>query len=296
MSNCGAGGNTYTVTVDQNNNHRFRFSAHGHDVVGNPVGPDDGHVQHAAPVPGRVVHRRHGNLTVNAATSPPARRPRTSTSSGTRRSGPPAAKFTEDGVHATTSSTPAGTTTGRPSAFGPTASPAPSRPTLGTTGVGGDGSRARTGTVGRPRGWGPRPAVRPRPRQVVRFIFASVPRSGNFLGNGNADGEWRARGQAAAPAAGSSPWSRSRLARRTHSSTSSVPFLDNEIAIDPTTRWPESYPEDAVGAVTAQPAVGGMRAAGNTPIAESLPTSTWCGKVPAAPEVPLWTRSAASAA
>jgi hypothetical protein len=105
--------------------------------------------------------------------------------------------------------------------------------------------------------------------QLVRFTFSSVPRNGNFVGTTD-DGEWRTwAGNTTCGGyealVGLQPCTNNaQLALVT-------PFLEKEIRISAANRWPVGYAEDATtGAVTSQPTVGGMRAAGNTPIGESL--------------------------
>jgi hypothetical protein len=140
-------------------------------------------------------------------------------------------------------------------------------PLPGTTGVGGNGSsEAERPWVDLQRADANCALVAP--AQTVRFTFSSVPRNGDFVGTGD-DGEWRTWGgsttcggyEALVPLQACT--NNAQLALVT-------PFLEKEIRIGPN-RWPIGYTEDTVtGAVTAQPAVGGMRAAGNTPIGESL--------------------------
>jgi hypothetical protein len=112
--------------------------------------------------------------------------------------------------------------------------------------------------------------------QVVRFTFSSVPR-------GSADntyfpdaGEWRTWGGSTTCGGFESLVS---LQPCTNNAQFALiaPFLENEIRIDAGTHFPLGYAEAADGTITTQPSVGGMRAAGNTPIAESIADvrTTW---------------------
>ena len=293
MSNCGTGGNTYTVTVDQANSHRFRFTRVGTASWGIRwdlmTGAYDTLRQFLV-----AFSTDSGNLT--GATYVPASTPTTSidlkrdTSVGASNAG----KFTEDGVtyykmYARRFYN-GQTIRVRPDGVACSVTPVP-----GTTGVGGDGSAAgqepwvdlELGTTACGAGSG----------QVVRFKFGSVPRSGNFLGNGNADGEWRDWGNVPGRACGGFE-SLVPLQPCTQNSQFTLvsPLLDNELVIDPSSRWPRGYSENATGALVTQPQVGGMRAAGNTPIAQSLTDIDlmWQGPFPTPlppnyPAQPLWT-------
>ncbi|HET9316253.1 MAG TPA: hypothetical protein VFQ51_11735, partial [Vicinamibacteria bacterium] len=148
-------------------------------------------------------------------------------------------------------------------------------PIPGTQGVGGDGSAAgQEAWVDIERGTYPTDLMATgcaaaAPAQVVRFYFSSVPRSTNFLGNASADGEWRAW-----TGNGTCGGFESLVPLQPCTQNAQFglvsPFLQNEVTLDSITRWPVNYREDSVGTVLTQPAVGGMRSAGNTPIAESL--------------------------
>lgn len=150
----------------------------------------------------------------------------------------------------------------RPDGIACTISPLP-----GTTGAGGDGSSeaerpwlelvAVNGTCG---------AVVP--EQRVRFVFGAVPRGDNFVGTTD-DGDWRDWDSATCGGFHSLV----PLQPCTNNAQLSLvtPHLQKELPIDLSTHWPVGYTENATtGAITAQPAVGGMRAAGFTPIGESL--------------------------
>ncbi len=286
MSNCGTGGNTYTVTVDLNNttgvagppyltyNHRFRFQRASGSLtwlirwsqmtgtynplrlflVANGFNTDPpatfttaAYVPNSTPNTGIDLKR---DLTTNA------------TNGGKFSETLSGETFTHYKLYARRFFN------GQRVLVRPDGVACSVTPNAGTTGIGGDG----TGPGQEP--WvdierGTNTCTAATPAQVVRFHFSSVPRSTNFLGDGNADGEWRS-------------WSGNTtcggfeslvpLQPCTQNAQFELvsPFLDNEIEIDASSRWPVNYTEDGAGNVTSQPAVGGMRAAGNTPIAQSL--------------------------
>ena len=155
-------------------------------------------------------------------------------------------------------------------------------PALGTTGVGGDG------VVDPPPAnvWDRAPWVELRAAdascspaaggQAVKFTFTSVPRGpfgGEFAGVENVaeaqGGDWRSW-SAATTCGGFEGLLPLQDCRVNSQLTLFAPFLQNEIVIDPSTHWPVGYGENGAGGVTTQPAVGGMRAAGSTPIAQTL--------------------------
>jgi hypothetical protein len=140
-------------------------------------------------------------------------------------------------------------------------------PAIGTTGVGGDG----TTTGGAP--WvtlqlAAADCSAVTPVQEAKFGFSSVPRSGDFAGTAD-DGEWRTWGTGTTCGGfeGLVPLQDCRVQEQF---TLFAPFLQNEIPINPTTRWPVGYVEASDGSISTQPSVGGMRAGGNTPIAETI--------------------------
>ena len=105
--------------------------------------------------------------------------------------------------------------------------------------------------------------------QVAQFTFSSVPRA-------NADntyfpdaGEWRTWG-ASTTCGGFESLVDLRPCTDNSQFNLIAPFLDNEVLIDSSSHFPAGYVEAADGTITTQPNVGGMRAAGNTPIAESI--------------------------
>jgi hypothetical protein len=267
MSNCGTGGNTYTVTVDTANSHRFRFTR--------ATGTLSWSIRWSL-MTGTyntlrlfLVSTGTDSATQGSAAYVPASTPTTAidlkrdASVGATNAG----KFTENGVtfyklYARRFFN-GNTVRVRPDGVACSVNPLP-----GTTGVGGDGSAAGQ------EPWvdielGTATCTAASPAQVERFTFSSVPRSTNFLGDANADGEWRAW-----TGNGTCGGFESLVALQDCTQNAQfnliAPFLDNEIEIDRNTRWPVGYSENTVGTVTAQPAVGGMRAAGNTPIAQSL--------------------------
>jgi hypothetical protein len=150
-------------------------------------------------------------------------------------------------------------------------------PALGTTNVGGDG------TIPAPPGnpWDNAPWVELRAAdasctelatpQAVRFQFTSVPRGGNLAGS-TYDGEWRTWNAPSGPntCGGFEGLLALQDCRVQQQLVLFTPFLRPEIMIDPASRWPVGYVENAAGDVTTQPALGGMRAGGNTPIAETI--------------------------
>lgn len=107
------------------------------------------------------------------------------------------------------------------------------------------------------------------PAQTVRFTFSSVPRNGDFVGSTD-DGEWRTWG-GSTTCGGYEALVPLRPCTDNAQLALVSPFLEKEIRINAASRWPIGYTEDATtGAINTQPSVGGMRAAGNTPIGESL--------------------------
>ena len=142
-------------------------------------------------------------------------------------------------------------------------------PALGTPNVGGDGTTAANAP------W-------------VTLQLAAADCSARHAGAGgevrvlvrSACGELRRDGQRrrvedagarARPAAASRDCSRCRIARVQQQLTLFAPFLQNEIPIDPATRWPVGYAEDAPMAASPRSRPSGACAsAGNTPIAETI--------------------------
>ncbi|MET0553901.1 MAG: hypothetical protein ABW221_12735 [Vicinamibacteria bacterium] len=144
-------------------------------------------------------------------------------------------------------------------------------PAVGTTNVGGDGSAGAFPFTNAP--WVDLRAanaacVAITPAQTVRFSFSSVPRSGDFAGTDN-DGEWRTWGGGTTCGGFESLINLQACTVQAQLGLF-TPFLENEIRIDPSSRWPLGYTETATGGVNTQPTVGGMRAGGNTPIAETI--------------------------
>jgi hypothetical protein len=275
MSNCGTNGNTYTVTVAQNNAHRFSFTRVGSASWGIRWDLMTGTYNTLRTfLVGNGLTGSTGDMNVNTYTPGTNGNPTTAidlkrdASVSTTNGG----KFTE---------TVGGDTfvhyklyarrffNGQRILVRPDGVACSTTPDPGTTGIGGDG----TGLGQEP--WvdielGTTTCSGPAtPAQVVRFKFSSVPRSTNFLGNAAADGEWRTW-----TGNGTCGGFESLVPLQPCTQNAQFglvsPFLDDEIEIDAGTRWPVNYAEDAVGNVTSQPAVGGMRAAGNTPIAQSL--------------------------
>ena len=273
MSACGTGGNTYTVTVDQNNAHRFRFQRASGTLswgirwsqmtgtyntlrlflVANGLTADSANFTTAAYVPASTPINGI-DLKRDASVS--------TTNGGKYTETLDSGTFTHYKLYARRFYN-GQTVRVRPDGVACSVNPVP-----GTTGVGADGSapgqeawvdvEAGTTTCGA--------AATP---QVVRFFFSSVPRSTNFLGNAAADGEWRAWTGNGTCGGFESLVPLQPCVQNAQFGLVS-PFLDNEVELDATSRWPVNYREDAVGNILSQPAVGGMRAAGNTPIAESL--------------------------
>jgi hypothetical protein len=279
MSNCGTGGNTYAVSVDRANNHRFRFRRTGGNLSWG--------IRWSLMTGGYNTLRlflvnttTDSSTNLGAADYVPNSTPTTGidlkrdTSVSTTNGG----KFTE--------TIDAGTFThyklyarrfynGQTIRVRPDGVACDVTPVPGTTGVGGDGSApGQEAWIDVERGDYPTDLIdlgcpASATPQTVRFFFSSVPRSTNFLGTASADGEWRAW-----TGNGTCGGFESLVPLQPCTQNAQIalvnPFLDNEIELDATTRWPVSYTEDAVGNILSQPAVGGMRAAGNTPIAESL--------------------------
>lgn len=273
MSNCGTGGNTYTATVDQNNNHRFRFQRSGGTLAWTMRWSQMTGTYN----PLRLFLVANGLTADSASQGGTAYVPASTPINGIDLKRDASVSATTGGKF---SETLGGDTfthyklyarrffNGQRILVRPDGVACSVTPNAGTTGIGGDGS----GPGQEP--WvdierGTTTCTVATPAQVVRFHFSSVPRSTNFLGDANADGEWRT-------------WSGNTtcggfeslvpLQPCTQNAQFDLvsPFLDNEIEIDASSRWPVNYAEDATGNVTSQPAVGGMRAAGNTPIAQSL--------------------------
>lgn len=267
MSNCGTNGNTYTVTVDQNNSHRFRFTRLTGTLSWSIRWSQMTTTYNTLRL--FLVATATDSATQGAAAYVPASTPTTAidlkrdTSVGADNE----SKFAEDGITYykmyARKYYNGQTIRVRPDGVACSVTPIP-----GTQGVGGDGTvPGQEPWVDLERGTAACAAFAP--AQVVRFKFASVPRSGNFLTNTTADGEWRAW-----TGSGTCGGFESLVPLQPCTQNAQFglvsPFLANEILIDRNTRWPQGYTEDAAGNVTAQPVIGGMRAAGNTPIAQSL--------------------------
>jgi hypothetical protein len=172
-------------------------------------------------------------------------------------------------------------------------------PALGTTGVGGTGQLADPldplsardqPWVELVRGDANCNPVTGGNAQVARFTFSSVPRANNALrpAAGQQEyipggGEWRRLNTTPNP----DEWvvwgtnntcggfeSLVSLQPCTNNSQFNLvaPFLKLEVEIDPVTRQPIGYSEDTDGLITpaVEPTVQGIRAGGNTPIAEAI--------------------------
>jgi hypothetical protein len=142
----------------------------------------------------------------------------------------------------------------------------PTTPAIGATGAGGTGTAADPAYV--TLSLADASCTSPATPQTAKFVFSSVPRGGNFAGTAD-DGEWRTWG-GTTTCGGFEGLLDLQSCTVQQQLTLFAPFLQNEIPIDPSTRWPVGYVESATGAITTQPSVGGMRSAGNTPIAETI--------------------------
>jgi hypothetical protein len=105
--------------------------------------------------------------------------------------------------------------------------------------------------------------------QVVKFTFSSVPRADADNTYFTGAGEWRTWGTGTTCGGFRSLVNLQPCTNNAQFNLIS-PFLDNEIEIDESTHFPVSYAENDDGSISAPPAVGGIRAGGYTPIAESL--------------------------
>jgi hypothetical protein len=139
-------------------------------------------------------------------------------------------------------------------------------PAFGTTAVGGTGVAGDEPWIDLQRADDTCTAVTP--IEKVRFKFSSVAASTNFVATAD-DGTWRD-----APDTLTCGGYRSLVDLQPCTNNAQFalisPHLQNEIGINPNTRWPVGYAEDATGAVTSEPTRTGMRSGGLTPIAQSL--------------------------